>query len=179
MASTTNKNSNPTIFIIFGGTGDLAKRKIIPALYNLFLENRLPEKFAIIGTGRSKFTDVKYRTSLLEAINEFSRKGKAAKEDWSKFAANITYQIANINDANEYNEFQKTILSLKEGWKEDASVTYYCAVAPQFFCPIAENISKSKLENNKETTRIVIEKPFGRDLQSAKDLNAKLLTIFD
>ncbi len=169
----------PAIFIIFGGTGDLTKRKIIPALYNLFLDNRLPEKFAIIGTGRSKLTDIKYRTSLLEGINEFSRSGKAEKVQWETFSANITYQIANIKDAQEFKEFGKRIDFLKNEWEQQPSVTYYCAVSPDFFCTIAENINKSKIENNPETTRIIIEKPFGRDLQSARDLNKRLLTIFN
>lgn len=179
MAKTINKESTPAIFIIFGGTGDLAKRKIIPALYNLFLENRLPDKFSVIGTGRTKFTDAKYQSSLLEAVNEFSRTGKPKKEVWSKFAENITYQITNIKDAAEYKEFGTRIDKLREEWKTDPSIIYYCAVSPEFFCTIAENIAKSKLENNPETTRIVVEKPFGTDLQSAKDLNNKLLTIFD
>ncbi len=179
MAKTSNKESNPTIFIIFGGTGDLSKRKIVPALYNLFLENRLPEKFAIIGTGRSKLTDLKYRSSLLAGVDEFSRRGKAKKEDWSKFASNIIYQIANIKEVAEYKEFETRIDTLKKEWQQDASVIYYCAVSPEFFCTIAENISASKLENNPETTRIILEKPFGRDLNSAKDLNSKLLTIFN
>lgn len=178
MAKSANKKSNPTIFIIFGGTGDLTKRKIIPALFNLFLENRLPEKIAIIGTGRSKFTDAKYRTSLLEAVDEFSRRGKAKKEDWAKFASNISYQTANIKDVEQYKEFGSRIDTLKKEWKETPSVVYYCAVSPDLFCTIAENVSKSKLENDEETTRIIIEKPFGSDLKSAEALNAKLLTIF-
>jgi len=179
MPKTSDQESNPAIFIIFGGTGDLTKRKIIPALYNLFLENRLPENFAVIGTGRSKFTDAKYRNSLLEAVDEFSRSGKARNEDWSKFASNITYQIANIKDAAEYKEFGSRIDALKEEWKENPSIIYYCAVSPEYLCTIAENISKSKLENNQDTTRIIIEKPFGSDLKSAKALNKRLLTIFD
>jgi glucose-6-phosphate 1-dehydrogenase len=179
MPNTSDTKVNPTVIIIFGGNGDLTKRKIIPALYNLFLENRLPEKFAIIGTSRTEFTDEKYRDSLLTGINEFSRTGKAKKEDWAKFSSNISYQAANIKDVASYNEFDLKISKLKEEWKQDPSILYYCAVSPDLFCTIAENISKSKLENNKETTRIIIEKPFGKDLESAKALNANLLTIFD
>lgn len=179
MEATSNKESNPAIFIIFGGTGDLSKRKIIPALYNLFLENRLPEKFAIIGTSRTKLTEAKYRSSLLDAVNEFSRRGKAKKEDWSNFVSNITYQIADIKDVSDYKEFGSRIDTLKGEWNQDPFIIYYCAVSPEFFCTIAENISKSKLENNQDTTRIVIEKPFGSDLKSAKALNRRLLTIFD
>ena len=179
MTKTATIEANPTVLIIFGGNGDLTKRKIIPALYNLFLEKRLPEKFAIIGTSRTKFTDEKYRNSLLAGINDFSRTGKAKKEEWAIFSANISYQAADVMDIASYNEFQLKIEKLKEEWQQDPSILYYCAVSPNLFCMIAENISKSKLENNKETTRIIIEKPFGRDLESAKALNAKLLTIFD
>jgi glucose-6-phosphate 1-dehydrogenase len=179
MSKTSDTKVNPTVIIIFGGNGDLTKRKIIPALYNLFLENRLPEKFAIIGTSRTEFSDEKYRDSLLEGINQFSRTGKAKKEKWAEFSSNIFYQAANINDVASYNEFYLKINKLKEEWKQNPSVLYYCAVSPDLFCPIAENISKSKLENDKETTRIIIEKPFGRDLESAKALNSNLLTIFD
>lgn len=176
---TINSNKNPSIFIIFGGTGDLCKRKILPALYNLFIDDQLPEKFAIIGTGRSEFTNKEYQKIILEAVNEFSRRGKVEKEDWKKFVSNIYYQIANIKDAAEYDEFQERITKLQNSWNQDATIIYYCAVAPQFFCTIAENIDKSSLENKKSTTRIVIEKPFGRDLKSAQDLNRRLLTIFD
>nr|WP_314498935.1 glucose-6-phosphate dehydrogenase [uncultured Chryseobacterium sp.] len=179
MANTSDIKVYPTVLIIFGGNGDLAKRKIIPALYNLFLEKRLPEKFAVIGTSRTAFSDQKYRDSLLEGINKFSRTGKAKKEEWADFSSHISYQAADIKDVASYNEFNSKISKLREEWKEDCSILYYCAVSPDLFCPIAENISKSKLENSKETARIIIEKPFGRDLESAKELNRKLLTIFD
>lgn len=177
--SKTSDKKNPTVIIIFGGNGDLTKRKIIPALYNLFLENRLPEKFGIIGTSRTEFSDEKYRDSLLDGINQFSRTGKAKKEKWAEFSSNISYQAANINDVASYNEFYTKVSKLKEEWNENPSILYYCAVSPDLFCTIASNISKSKLANDKETTRIIIEKPFGRDLESAKALNTNLLTIFD
>jgi len=179
MQNTSDTKVNPTVLIIFGGNGDLTKRKIIPALYNLFLENRLPENFAIIGTSRTKFTDEKYRDSLLSGINDFSRTGKAKKDEWATFSSNIYYQAADIKDVASYNDFDSRIRKLKDEWKQNPSILYYCAVSPDLFCTIAENISKSKLENNKETTRIIIEKPFGRDLESARSLNTKLLTIFD
>ncbi|MGH1517902.1 glucose-6-phosphate dehydrogenase [Chryseobacterium sp. JK1] len=179
MSKTSDIKINPTVLIIFGGNGDLTQRKIIPALYNLFLENRLPEKFAIIGTSRTELSDQKYRDSLLYGINKFSRTGKAKKENWAEFSSNIFYQAADINDVASYNEFYLRISKLKEEWKQSPSILYYCAVSPDLFCTIAENISKSKLENDQKTTRIIIEKPFGRDLESAKALNANLLTIFD
>lgn len=179
MLKINDKNSKPTIFIIFGGTGDLCKRKILPALYNLYIDNQLPKDFAIIGTGRTEFTDKQYQNILHDAANAFSRRGKVKDKVWKQFVSNISYQIANIKDAAEYEEFQIKIAKLQNAWGKEANIIYYCAVAPQFFCTIAENINKSSLGNSKKNARIVIEKPFGRDLKSAMDLNEKLLTIFD
>lgn len=179
MIKTSNKKSEPSIFIIFGGTGDLTRRKIMPALYNLFLANWLPTEFAIIGTSSTKTSDEKYISDLLDAINEFSRNGKAKKEEWEKFASHITFQDADLTQAATFKPFGKLIEKYKKEWQKTPSIIYYCAVAPRFFCTIAENISKSKIENDPETTRIIIEKPFGTDLDSAKALNKRLLGIFD
>ena len=179
MAKKSNTKINPTIFIIFGGTGDLTKRKIMPALYNLFLDKWLPENFVIIGTSVIEMNDKKYKTDLLSAMNEFSRKGKPKKEDWVRFSSHIRYQIADITDSSTFKVFGELIEQYKAKWDETPSIIYYCAVAPQFFSTIAENISENKLENDPETTRIIVEKPFGRDLESAKELNSKLLSIFN
>lgn len=178
MTKTSNIKTSPTIFLIFGGTGDLTKRKIMPALYNLFLDNWLPDNFAIVGSSSSKMSDEEYIKELRSAVNEFSRKGKTKNEDWLKFSANITFRVADITVESEFRPFGKIIDKYKKEWKEMPSVIYYCAVAPRFFSIIAENISKAKLENNCKTTRIIIEKPFGTNLESAKELNEKLLSIF-
>ncbi|MVN22314.1 glucose-6-phosphate dehydrogenase [Mucilaginibacter arboris] len=170
--------SQPTIFVIFGGTGDLNWRKITPALYNLFLDNWLPEHFSIIGTGRTKLSNDDFKGKLLEGINQFSRNGKANPEQWKKFSDNIVYQAADLNDAETYNEFGNLIKNYEKDLQQEANVIYYLAVAPQFFPIIAENISKSQLATNPEKTRIVIEKPFGHDLESAKSLNKLLSGIF-
>ncbi|RZL60924.1 MAG: glucose-6-phosphate dehydrogenase, partial [Pedobacter sp.] len=82
---------HPTIFVIFGGTGDLNKRKLAPALYNLFIEGYMPEKFAVIGTGRTEFTDDSYKAALEDAVNEFSRTGKVKKEKWEDFSKTMNY----------------------------------------------------------------------------------------
>ncbi len=170
--------SQPTLFIIFGGTGDLNWRKITPALYNLFLDNWLPDNFAIIGTARGKLTDDEFRAKLLEGINKFSRKGKADKEKWAEFSAHVFYQISDLKDDKTYAEFGTQINKYKQEWKQDPLVIYYLAVSPKFFPIIAENISKSNLAGDTDTTRIVVEKPFGHDLESARSLNKLLCSIF-
>ncbi|HEX8676681.1 MAG TPA: glucose-6-phosphate dehydrogenase, partial [Segetibacter sp.] len=173
------KKPEPTIFIIFGGTGDLNFRKLIPALYNLFLDGWMPEQFCIIGTGRTKLDDEQFKTKLLEGINEFSRSGKAKDGKWEEFSQHIFYQISDLNDPKTYQEFGVKIENHNNEWKTKANVIYYLAVAPNFFPIIADNISKSNLATDPDKTRIVIEKPFGHDLESAKELNKLLFGIFD
>jgi glucose-6-phosphate 1-dehydrogenase len=171
--------TQPTIFVIFGGTGDLTSRKIAPALYNLFLDGWLPNQFSIIGTGRTKLSDDQFRGNLLNDINQFSRSGKATKAKWDNFSQNIFYQVSDVNDAETYKEFGKRIDKHSAEWKVKANVIYYLAVSPNFFPIIASNISKAKLAVDPEKTRIVIEKPFGHDLETAKELNKLLSAIFD
>ena len=171
--------SDPTIFIIFGGTGDLNARKLAPALYNLFLDGWMPKKFSIIGTGRTKMTDEEFRVKLLEDINEFSRSGKAVKEKWEEFIKNVYYQVSDAKDAETYKEFGKRIDAHNAEWKTKANVIYYLAVAPEFFPIIATNIAKAKLADDKKRVRVVIEKPFGHDLESAQELNKLISGLYD
>ncbi|MFC0182149.1 glucose-6-phosphate dehydrogenase [Pseudarcicella hirudinis] len=171
--------SQPTIFIIFGGTGDLNQRKLAPALYNLFLEGWLPEQFSIIGTGRTPLSDEQFAEKLLDGINQFSRSGKVQQEKWDEFSKHIFYQVSDAKDASTYQEFGKRIENHNAEWNTKANVIYYLAVSPNFFPIIAENIKKSKLADDPEKSRIVIEKPFGHDLESSKELNKLLASIFD
>ena len=171
--------TEPTIFVIFGGTGDLTSRKIAPALYNLFLDGWLPDLFSIIGTGRTQLSDDQFRDNLHKDIDSFSRTGKADPKKWEDFSKNIFYQVSDINNADTYKEFGKRVEKHDADWKVKANVIYYLAVSPNFFPIIASNISKAKLADDPEKTRIVIEKPFGHDLESARSLNKLLTGIFD
>ena len=171
--------TSPTVFIIFGATGDLTSRKIAPALYNLFLDGWLPDHYAIVGTGRTKLSDDEFSETLHRDIDQFSRSGKTKDDKWKQFSANILYQVSDIKDAESYKEFGKVIEKFSNEWKTKANVIFYLAVAPNFFPIIASNISKAKLATDKEHVRIVIEKPFGHDLETAKELNHLLTGIFD
>ena len=110
MKSTKNQ---PTVFVIFGGTGDLNWRKITPALYNLFLDDWLPNQFSIIGTGRTKLSDDDFKSKLLDGINQFSRSGKAKDDKWKTFSYNVFYQSADLNDAETYTEFGNLIKKIR------------------------------------------------------------------
>jgi glucose-6-phosphate 1-dehydrogenase len=174
----TQLKTQPTVFVIFGGTGDLNARKLAPALYNLYLEGWLPEQFALVGTGRTKLSNEEFQGRMLSDINEFSRTGKVTDEKWADFGPHVHYQAADVQNATTYKEFGKLIKNLEKEWQAPANVIYYLAVAPNFFPTIAENLAKAGLTEDAERTRIVIEKPFGHDLDSAKELNALLARIF-
>ncbi|WP_242919838.1 glucose-6-phosphate dehydrogenase [Pontibacter liquoris] len=175
----TTIKAQPTIFVIFGGTGDLNWRKLAPAIYNLYLENSLPENFAIIGTGRTKLSDEEFREKLLEGINKFSRRGKADKKDWAQFCHHVFYQISDVQKEETYTELRGRIEKLAKDWKQEPQVIYYLAVSPNFFPVIARNIASHKLSENVDNTRLVFEKPFGHDLESSKALNQLLGELFD
>ena len=130
----------PTVIVIFGAGGDLTKRKIIPALYNLYIDKRLPEKFTIIGFSKTEFSDDDFRKLLMDNTNEFSRSGNVKAEDWEKFASRVFYETADIMEVNSYNVLANKISNIKSEWNEQICTLYYCAVPPSLFCPIADNI---------------------------------------
>lgn len=170
--------SQPTIFIIFGATGDLVSRKLAPALYNLFLDHSLPEAFSIIGTARSTLSDADFQKRLLDGVNRFSRNGKADKKTWEDFAQHVMYQSADVQDDHDYKDLAVKIKKIEEEWKKKATVIFYLAVSPHFFSIITKKISENKLATDAKRSRIVIEKPFGNDLESAQQLNASLDKLF-
>jgi glucose-6-phosphate 1-dehydrogenase len=168
----------PIIFIIYGATGDLCWRKIGPALYNLYLDKWLPEQFLVIGTGRSELTDKVFADKLLTGVNQFSRNGEAVPEQWSAFSQNIVFDAMDANNADAYGAICDRISAKETEWGNKAIVIHYMAVAPSLFPIIAENIAKNKLSEDPELVRIVVEKPFGHDLESAKALNQLLAKYY-
>jgi glucose-6-phosphate 1-dehydrogenase len=174
----TPVQSSPTIFFIFGGTGDLTSRKLLPALYNLYLDGWMPANFAIIGMGRTQQSDDDFRSLLLEDINKFSRKGMADKAKWDVFCKNVFFQVSDAKEDKTYVEQAERIKRFATEWKVEPCVIFYLAVAPRFFAVIAEKLAKHNLAANPEKSRIVIEKPFGHDLESARELNKLLNSIF-
>jgi glucose-6-phosphate 1-dehydrogenase len=134
----------------------------------------MPERFSIIGAGRNPLTNEEFRNKLLEGINQFSRNGKVTGDKWKIFSEHIFYEAADLNNYENYQGICNQIAMREKEWSEKAYVIHYLAVAPTLFPAIAENIVKNKMVEQKENTRIVIEKPFGHDLESAKALNQLL-----
>jgi glucose-6-phosphate 1-dehydrogenase len=169
----------PTVIVILGATGDLTWRKLIPAIYNLYLDKWLPEKFSMLGVGHSNRSEIKFRQHLREGVDKFSRSGKTKTKEWNAFAKSLTYYSGEVTDASTYANIDKHIKELEKKWQEPAIRIFYMAVPPKYFEQITTKISRAGLAKNKELSRIVIEKPFGHDLDSAIELNNILHKLYD
>jgi glucose-6-phosphate 1-dehydrogenase len=170
---------NPVVMAIFGGTGDLTWRKLIPALYNLYLDKWLPDHFLIIGIGRQQMTNEGYIRHLKEGVDKFSRRGKTKKKEWEDFTKHIEFKKADFTDTAVYGSLKKEIAAFEKTAAAPSTRIFYMAVPPQFFEPIAAMIGLEGLATDKMMSRIILEKPFGHDLESAKRLNGVLQKIFD
>ncbi|GAB3696664.1 glucose-6-phosphate dehydrogenase [Spirosoma flavus] len=178
MIPATNQRPSATILFIFGGSGDLNLRKLTPALYNLFLDNYLPERFSVVGLGRSDYSDESFRERLFEGIQSFSRRKNGPTNTWQAFSPSITYLQMDASDAGAYTKLSDFVGKKHKEWGEQPEVIFYLAVAPQLVPDIATNLGKLELCGDKSHVRIVVEKPFGHDLKTAQELNALLGGLF-
>ena len=169
----------PTVIVIFGAGGDLTWRKLMPAIYNLYLDNWIPEQFAVLGVAHTDMSDQNFRKHINEGIDKFSRRGKSKKNEWKSFEQYISYKKGDFSDASTYKGIKKQIDQLEKTWKTTVNRIFYMAVPPAFFEQIATMIGENGLLENKKVSRIVVEKPFGNDLESAKHLNNLLHGLFD
>jgi glucose-6-phosphate 1-dehydrogenase len=170
---------DPAILVIFGTVGDLSKRKLVPALYNLMLDNWLPEQFALVGVSYHDQSDDSLREMLREAINTHSRRTPSENGKWDELAEAITYYNADFTDENAFIGLAKKLNEIEKKWGTPANRIFYLSVAPQFIEPISENLNRAGISNNAKKSRLVVEKPFGRDYQSARTLNKKLAECFE
>ncbi|MDE3254089.1 MAG: glucose-6-phosphate dehydrogenase, partial [Bacteroidota bacterium] len=173
------KKFEPTIIIILGATGDLTWRKLIPAIYNLYIDKWIPEDFSVIGVSRKPMSDLAFKKRMHEGVDKFSRRGKSKKAEWDAFAKCLMYHTGEFNKMATYTGIEKMITNFEKEKKVTVNRIFYLAVPPNSFEEIAVKISKSGLAKNKLKSRIIIEKPFGHDLDSAKHLNDLLHSIFD
>ena len=169
------KNTTPTIIVIFGGTGDLTKRKLIPAFYNLFLDGWMEGQFAIVGLGRTELDDEGYRKRLQEGIREFSRNGDPEEEKWNIFKNSVFYFQSDINKEGAFQQLAKRLDKMNEDWGHRAKRLFYLSVAPKFIETIASNLHSEGLASEPALDHIIIEKPFGHNKETAVKLN-KMLT---
>ncbi|HEX4344431.1 MAG TPA: glucose-6-phosphate dehydrogenase [Solirubrobacteraceae bacterium] len=169
---------HPTVLVIFGATGDLAKRKLLPALYNLAHEGALPEHFALVGNARSEYSDDEFRTMAVDAVREFSRREPNEKV-LQKLFEHVRYISGSFGDDAVFETLAKILPEVDEAAGQPLNRCFYLSTAPEFFPIIVKQLGAHDLEDHDGSeVRVIIEKPFGTTLAEARELNQTVLSVF-
>ncbi len=175
---------DPCVVVIFGATGDLTHRKLVPALYNLAVDNLLPSKFHFVGFARREYSNEEFAKSLHQSVSKHSRRTPLDENVWREFARKSSYLGSSFDDPKGYAQLGELLNRLDQEAGTRLNRVFYLATAPEQFQTIAEQLGaaglldESKVREAEAQTgyaRVVIEKPFGHDLQSARELNRALL----
>jgi glucose-6-phosphate 1-dehydrogenase len=170
---------HPTVLVIFGATGDLAHRKLLPAIYNLAHEGALPERFDLIGVARGENSDEDFRQMVRESIERFSRT-KPDPDVLAGLLEDMRYVAGAFDKDRVYSDIERVLGEFGQRAGYPLNRVFYLSTAPQFFPVIASKLGTAGLDRTEDAeTRLVIEKPFGYDLASARQLNAQLLQVLD
>ncbi|WP_373894773.1 glucose-6-phosphate dehydrogenase [Virgibacillus natechei] len=166
-------------FVLFGATGDLAKRKIYPALFNLYRNQKLPKSFSVIGVGIDEFSDVGFQSSVIDSLYTFSRHLINDKSKKGEFVKAFRYCQLDFTQTEGYMKLLELVQQNERDRNMEENRMFYLSVAPEFFDVIAMNIKDSGLGATNGWRRLIIEKPFGHDVKSAQELNEKLSRVFE
>ena len=177
------KRPHACVLTIFGASGDLTKRKLIPALYNLALEKRLPERFAVVGYARSEMSHEEFRQKMHETVSKFSRTGLKDESVWQQFASALYYVQESYEGLEGYQKLKQFIDGFDRGSRVPPVRVFYLATPPELYGSVVQQIAAVGLtchENDSEPrTRVIIEKPFGTDLETARELNRRVHEVLD
>ncbi|MEC7839111.1 MAG: glucose-6-phosphate dehydrogenase [Chlamydiota bacterium] len=176
--SRQNKTADPCVLVIFGATGDLTSRKLVPALYNLAVNGQLPAHFACVGFARRDKSDEDFRTEMFDAVNEFSRT-PINDEIWKSFSDQLFYHRSEFDNDSGYESMRKALDELDKRLGTKGNRVYYLSTPSSYFPLIIEKLKQHNLiydENNvnDKWSRVIIEKPFGHDLKSALALQQEI-----
>jgi len=170
----------PCVVVIFGAAGDLTKRKLIPALYNLKHSKLLSDQFVVLGIARAEMSDEEFRSRMRDDMKEFAT-DEVDPQEWKWLEESLYYMSGDFNDEAMYAELKSRVEELDQNHQAQGNYAFYLAAAPQFFAPICEQLGRAGLtnEDNGHWRRVVIEKPFGRDLESARKLNQEIRAVLN
>jgi glucose-6-phosphate 1-dehydrogenase len=175
----------PCAVVIFGATGDLTRRKLLPALYRLVQQRLVPNEFVILGAARQPMSDEKFRSAMKAAVTEFGSDDSLDESTWQSFAKRIFYVAGNFNDVELYGKLKGKLDEIESEFETGGNRIFYLATVPDHFGLIAKQLGDAgigkpgKRTKKKTWTRIIVEKPFGHDLESARALNKTLAAVFD
>jgi glucose-6-phosphate 1-dehydrogenase len=172
--------ADPCSFVVFGASGDLAHRLLVPALYNLAVRGLLPEAFAIIGVARAEKSDEAFRTDLENGLRQFAI-GKIDDGTMTRLVSCVGYVAGNADDPATYQKLDQALARVERARDTRGNRLFYLATPPSEFAPIGRRLGETGLarEENGAWRRLIIEKPFGVDLASAQALNRSLLEVLD
>ena len=173
----TRDAPDPCAVVIFGASGDLTQRKLFPALHNLQAEGTIPEQTSVVGTARTEYSDEEFAASMRKAIEEHSRLD-VTETSWKSFSHDIGYVAGDVTEPETFRRLRERLERVDAERHTNGNRLWYLATLPRFFGPIAEGIAKQGLLDTGGFQRIVVEKPFGYDLATARDLNAQLSERF-
>jgi glucose-6-phosphate 1-dehydrogenase len=172
--------AEPCVVVIFGASGDLTKRKLVPALYNLAQERLIPSELAVIGMARTEMSDDEFRNQLKEALTSIGGEAKIDETLWQSFSQKIHYMQGDFGDAASFEKLKEklTVIDKEDGTRGNR--LFYLSTAPQFFSVVANQLKDAGMNKPQEGSwvRVIVEKPFGHDLESAKKLNKELAKCF-
>src|SRR5258708_1206001 len=174
--------AEPCSVILFGASGDLAKRKVIPAMFDLAQNNSLGERYSIVGFARTPMTDDSFRTTIGEAAKTISEVGPIDPARWNEFSSNLYYSAGEYGDPNSYAQLAKRLAEIDKEKNLGGNRLFYLSTPPEVYPNIVEQLGRAGLAkpaNPNSWVRIIIEKPFGRDLASARELNKIVLNVFE
>ena len=168
-------NEKKVLFTIFGATGDLAQRKLYPSLFRLYRKGDLVESFAVIGTARRPWSNEVYRDIVKETIAGL----EPTPEEAEAFSSHFYYQSHDVQDTEHYNTLKKLSDELDEKYQLDGNRLFYLAMSPNFFGTIVAHLQSQGMLEVDGYHRVIIEKPFGTDYESARQLNEEIATVFN
>jgi len=178
----SSRIADPSTIVFFGASGDLFKRMLMPAIYNLRLNDILPANFGLIGFARTPFTDDQFRDYCKQCVNEFSRSGPVKESLWNDLAQRISYITANFDDTSHFETLGQRLDEYEKDFHAGRNRLFYLATPPSVFPKIIAQLKAAKLDpaHDKEGwSRIIVEKPFGTDLASARALQAEVEKVFN
>ena len=169
------KVAGPCVFVLFGAAGDLTKRKLVPALFNLVQAKLLPEHFAILGVSVDDLSVESFRDQL----SEFLPKDLASADSLAWLRKRLSYERGDFADPQTFSRLRERLAAIDFEWQTEGNYLFYMATAPKFFAPIVQQLGRSGLskQEGERWRRVVIEKPFGQDLESAKVLNRDIKSV--
>src|ERR1700681_2285359 len=174
--------TEPCTVVLFGASGDLAKRKVIPAMYDLATHKALGPRYAIVGFARTPMSDESFRNASGEAAKSISEVGPIDANKWNEFASNLYYQAGEYGNPGDFAKLAKRIDELSAQKKLGGNRLFYLSTPPEVYPHIVEQLGRAGLAKPASAdcwVRIIIEKPFGRDLATAKELNKIVLSVFE